>query len=127
MGKAIYDDGKYVVTEAILATPRRLYPMPNTTAHIRRDPLWLAFGVSVFAVATFAAYGDLLYVGEKVAMAGIVLAALAAGYSFSILSIDAVGHRRALIVGRTRRIERVYAALRSVRMAEKPREPNLGG
>ncbi len=38
MSDTIYDDGRYVVSTSIVATPTRFYPVFNTTAGIRHPP-----------------------------------------------------------------------------------------
>jgi hypothetical protein len=118
MNRPIYDDGTYLVTDAIIATPRKFYPITNTTAHIRRDPLWTGLGVCVLGVLSIAVYGDLLLASEKIIL--IVLCAIAAlmGSQMSILRIDAVGHRPAMIVGRHRRLVLLYRALRNTHSIE---------
>lgn len=118
MGNFVYNDGTYKVTEAIVATPHRFYPVANTTARIRRDPLWVSLFITALGVAAFHVYGDLIYTGEKIVLGVICAGALAVGQGVSILSIDAVGHRRALIVARTTRIRRLYAAIRAVRVVD---------
>jgi hypothetical protein len=118
MPKIVYNDGTYLVTEAVVATPHRFYPVANTTARIRRDPLWISLCITALGFATFGVYGDLIYTGEKIVMGLACAAALAVGQGVSILSIDAVGHRRALIVARTMRIRRLYAAIRAVRVVD---------
>lgn len=118
MAKRVYDDGTYLVTEAIVATPRRFYPVANTTAHIRRDPLWGAVGVATLGMAALGVYGDLLHDGEKAALLVVCLAGLVLGRRISILSIDAVGHKRALIFGSSGRIQRLYQAIRAVRVVD---------
>lgn len=115
MSDAIYDDGRYVVSSSIIATPTRFYPIGNTTAAIRRDPLWAGLGIAAFAVAANLTYGDLLYRGELLAMVVIALIALTGGWQVLILRLDAPGHRRALIVGPRHRIWKIFRAIRSIR------------
>lgn len=118
MANTIYDDGVFVVTEAVISTPRRFYPIGNTTATIRRDPLWAAMSLCGFGAACLTLYGDLLYLPEQGAMVAACGASLIAGRAFSILRLDAPLHRRALILARTSRIERLFAALRRARTAD---------
>lgn len=115
MAKVTYDDGKYVVTDAVVSTPRRFYPIAHTTASIRRDPLWAALGIVAFTAASLAVYGDLLHGAEKIALVLISSAAIVVGWRFSILAIDAIGHRRAFIIARADRIHGIYLAIRDVR------------
>ncbi|NKE48645.1 hypothetical protein HB662_28015 [Roseomonas frigidaquae] len=118
MPKIVYNDGTYLVTEAVVATRHRFYPVANTTARIRRDPLWISLCITALGVATFGVYGDLICTGEKIVLGLTCVATLVVGQSVSILSIDAVGHRRALIVARTMRIRRLYSAIRAVRVVD---------
>lgn len=118
MPTPLYDDGTYSVSTAIVATPRRFYPIANTTASIRRDPLWIGLAVTVLAAACLAVYGDLLHPNERIALGGVCLLALLAGSQFSVLRIAALGHHRAMIIGRRRRIARLYRAIRDARMAD---------
>jgi len=118
MTDTIYDDGRYIVSTSIVATPSRFYPIGNTTAGIRRDPLWLGLAITAFVVAGILTYGDLLYPGELMAMAGLAAIALVAGWQIVILRLDAPGHRRALIVGSRQRIWKIFRAIRSVRAGQ---------
>lgn len=118
MRKAHFDEGGYVVTDSIIATPRRLYPLANTMVSIRRDPLWFGLGMIGLVAGCLAVYGDLLRLHEKLALFVIACICLSAGLSFSVLRLDAMGHRRAIIFGRRTRINRLYAAIRDVRRAE---------
>lgn len=115
-----YDDGIYSVSQAIMATPTRFYPLANTTASIRRDPLWAATAFTVFGLAAFLVYGDLLHVHEQGLLAAICAAGIVGGREFCILRLDAVGHRRTMIVGRKRRIVRLYQAIRDARTENVP-------
>ena len=113
----IYDDDTYHITSAIIATPRRFYPIANTTARIRRDPLWMGLGIAGFVAASFAVYADLLLPVELATLAAIAALALMIGFQVSILSIDAMGHDKAMIVGRTKKIKALYTAIRDPRTA----------
>jgi hypothetical protein len=104
-----------MVTAAIVATPRRFYPLTNTTASIRRDPLWLGLGITGFAAACIMVYGDLLRVPEIAALVGIALVSMVIGWNIAAMRIDAVGHPRAMIIGRRRRLENLYIAVRNAR------------
>lgn len=110
------DDGTYLVSANLLSTPRRFYPIANVTARIRRDPLWLALGMAVFATLTTLVYGDLLFPGELLVLWGIAGAGLLVGLGTAILHVDAVGHRGALIVASSWRVRAIYRALRQARM-----------
>jgi hypothetical protein len=116
--KPTYDDGTYYISGAIFATPRRFYPIANTTARIRRDPLWIGLGIAGFVAATFGVYADLLRPEELIVLAGIATVSLVVGSQVAILSIDAMGHEKAMIVGRTRKIRTLYRALRDARTAD---------
>jgi len=116
--KPIYDDGTYTVTQAVIATPRRFYPIAHTTASIRRDPLWLGLSMTGFGAGCLGVYGDLLRPYEIAFLAVVCLLGLVAGWSFSILRIDAIGHRRAMIVASHGRIRRLYAAIRDARLPD---------
>jgi len=115
MSDPIYDDGRYVVSSSIIATPSRIYPISNTTAAIRRDGLWLGLAITGFVIAGVLTYGDLLYPGELMVMAGVAGLALFGGWQVLILRLDAPGHHRALIVGPRKRIWKMFDAIRSVR------------
>jgi len=118
MSETIYDDGRYMVSSSIVATPTRFYPISNTTAGIRRDPLWLGLAITGFAAGCVLTYGDLLYQGELMVMAGIAALSLFTGWQVLILRLDAPGHRRALIVGSRGRIWKIFHAIRAVRTAQ---------
>jgi len=118
MNDPIYDDGRYIVSTSIVATPTRFYPIGNTTAAIRRDPLWLGLAVTGFVLAGIFSYGDLLYPNELIAMAGAAALALLIGWQVLILRLDAPGNRRALIVGPRTRIWKMFRAIRSARTGQ---------
>jgi hypothetical protein len=115
MGKMLYDDGKYAVSKAIVTTPRRFYPLANTTASLRRDPLWLGLGIALFTGACLALYGDLLHRGEQTALIAVGLFALIGGWQTLVLRIDAIGHPRAVIIGSRSRMHGLYMAIRDAR------------
>lgn len=123
MSKSIYDDGRYVVSSAVVATPTRFYPLANTTASLRRDPLWAAAGMAAFAAAAVAVYGDLLYPVEITALLGVSGLLLALAAQVVILRIDAPGHRRVMIVGFRKRMQRLYRAIRDARLADDRPSP----
>ncbi len=114
--RVFFNNGTYLVTASLLSAPRRFYPIANTTARIRRDPLWLAAGVVAFVSLATAVYGDLLYVRELCVMWGVAVLLLAAGMMTAILHVDAVGHRNALVFGPARRVQALYRAIRDARM-----------
>lgn len=118
MSETIYDDGRYVVSSSIVATPTRFYPVFNTTAAVRRDPLWLGLAITGFVAGCVLTYGDLLYPGELMVMAGVAAVSLLTGWQVLILRLDAPGHRRALIVGARGRIWKIFRAIRSVRAGQ---------
>lgn len=120
MGNALYDDGVYTVTPAIVSTPRRFYPVANTSAHIRRDPLWAALALTAFSAAGLSAYGDLLHMNEQIVVVCLSGLGLATGASFSILKISAIGHASATIVGRSWRMARLYQAIWEARTLDFP-------
>lgn len=115
MSDTIYDDGRYVVSTSIVATPTRFYPILNTTAGIRRDPLWLGLAIAGFVIGCVLTYSDLLYQGELMVLAGVAALSLFTGWQVLILRLDAPGHRRALIVGPRGRIWKIFRAIRAVR------------
>lgn len=114
----IYDDGRYLVSSSMVATPSRIYPVANTTAGIRRDPLWTGLGIAAFVLAGIATYGDLLYPVELLTMVAVACGGLFAGWQVLVLRLDAPGHRRALIVGPRKRIWKMFRAIRSVRVGQ---------
>ena len=114
--RVFFENGTYLVTASLLSTPRRFYPIANTTARIRRDPLWLAAGVVAFVGLATAVYGDLLYFSELMVMWGLAVLLLAAGVMTAILHVDAVGHRNALVFGPARRVKALYHAIRAARL-----------
>ncbi len=118
MSDTIYDDGRYVVSTSIVATPTRFYPIGNTTAGIRRDPLWMGLAITGFVTGCVLTYGDLLYQGELMIMAGIAAVSLLTGWQVLILRLDAPGHRRALIIGTRQRIWKIFRAIRAVRAGQ---------
>lgn len=118
MSKHIYDDGIYCVTTAIVSTPSRFYPIANTTASIRRDPLWTSLGVAGFSALCVAIYGDLLWPVEIAALAGVSAASVIAGSQFAILRIHSLGHARTMIFGRRYRLRELYRAIREARSTD---------
>ena len=118
MSKALYDDGIYRVTAAIVSTPRRFYPLAHTTASLRRDPLWGALIFAALGAVCLGVYNDLLHFYEQVMVAVICGSALAAGSCVSVLRIAAVGHSGAMIVGRSGRIRALYSAIRDARTVD---------
>lgn len=117
MSKVLYDDKTYVVTQTTISTPTRYYPIANATARIRRDLLWIAAAATGFGGMALSIYGDLLTPMEISVGGAACLALFAAGSFIQALSIDAVGHKRIVIVGSAARIRRLFAA---VRMASNP-------
>lgn len=118
MAGTLYDDGVYSVTAAIVSTPRRFYPVANTTASIRRDPLWAAIMLAVLGGLCLAVYGDLLHLHEQVVLIALCASGLALGRAFTILRISALGHSGAMIVGRSARIHALYLAIRDARTVD---------
>lgn len=118
MARPLYDDGTYAVTAAVVSTPRRFYPIANTTAVIRRDPLWAGCGIAFFGCGSLAVYSDLFHVAEQVALASIAVVALVAGNAFSVLRIDAPGHRSAMLIGRAARMRALFQAIRYARTVD---------
>lgn len=112
MKNALYDDGTYVVTRSVIATPTRYYPIANATARIRRDPLWFSLGVAGLFAAAVATYGDLLKPEEILSSGILTLGLLFVGVNVRILSIDAIGHRRAIIFGSAKKIGALFRAIR---------------
>lgn len=111
MTPILYDDGAYRVSSAVIATPTRFYPLANTTASLRRDPLWVGIALTVFAGLSVRIYGDLLFPMEKVWLLGGCAAALLIGWHVVILRIAAPGHRRAILIGRRKRMKSLYEAI----------------
>jgi len=111
----IYDDGTYQVSRELISTPRRFYPIANTTARIRRDPLWVAIGLNTFVALATITYGDLMFVHELMLLWGIAGLSAVVGLSTAILHIDAFGHDNALLFASSRKINRLYRAIRDER------------
>ncbi len=114
--RVYFDNGTWQVSTSLLSTPRRFYPIQNTTARIRRDPLWLALGLNGFAAGTSFIYGDLLYLHELCALWGVVLVSGLIGLGTAILHVDSVGHPHALLFSSARTIRKIYQAMRAARM-----------
>lgn len=113
MKTELYNDGRYIVTNAVISTPTRYYPISNATARIRYDTAWLAIAASALTYAAVATYGDLLKPEEVSIGVAVCVGLIFAAAFVRVLSIDAVGHKRILIIGSTRRIERLFRAIRS--------------
>jgi len=113
-----YDDGRFVVTSRVLATPSRIYPIAQATVR-RRNDLLLA-GVLSLVIGAFAirAYGDLLTRLELgfLLSAPIVLFLVAA--HVGILAVDSVGHRRIIVFTTRGRAKKIFRALRDAKVAE---------
>jgi hypothetical protein len=119
MRQTIYDDGVYRVTTAVVSTPHRFYPIANTTASIRRDPLWAGIGVAGFSMACLAVYGDLLRPIEINILLGVTAVAVVLGCDLAILRIHSIGHARTMIFGRRIRLKKIYHAIRDARCVYK--------
>lgn len=113
MTPPIYSDGRYTVTAGSVSTPNRFYPVANTTASVRRDPLWAGLAVSAVALLAVLTYGDLLFPGELLVLLALAAGAMGVGFEIRVLRIDAIGHRPATIVGRRSRIAALYRAIRT--------------
>lgn len=108
---AVYEDSRYRVTAEIIATPSRFYPVQNTTARIRRDPLWAALAGSVVSFLGVAVYADLLLASEIAWVVGLAAVALVVGHNVAILQVDAAGHAGAMIVARKAKVITLYRAI----------------
>jgi hypothetical protein len=116
MTRTYFDDGNCVVSDAVIATPHRIYPIANATARIRHDLLWIGLGLAGVVGAAIATYGDLLTgveLGAGVAGSGLLIAA---GTQIKALSIDAFGHPRALIFGHRKKISTLFQAIRKSKL-----------
>mgnify|MGYP001176853320 CR=1 FL=1 len=122
MTNAIYDDGRYQVSASIVSTPSRLYPLANTTAGVRRDPLWMSIALCMLTGAGIFTYGDLLSGAEICAAAGSSGLALVIGRQTAILRLDAPGHPRTMIVSSRARIWKIFQAIRAAKLAGVDRE-----
>ncbi len=107
-----FDNGKVQVNRNLVSTQRRYYPLKNTTARIRRDPLWLALGVVTFIALATTTYGDLLHPQELITLWIIAALSLLAGANISILHIDSIGHPHSFIFGNHKTIRQIYNAMR---------------
>lgn len=110
-----YDDGIYQVSQELISTPRRFYPIANTTARIRRDPLWVAIGLNAFAALATITYGDLMLAHELVVIWGIAGLSAIVGVGTAILHIDALGHDNALLFASSKKVNKLYRAIRAAR------------
>jgi hypothetical protein len=113
-----YDDGTYRITPAVIATPTRLYPVAQTTARLRRDPIWLGLSVAGVSAMAIAVYRDLLFPGEIAILVALGAGALGLGRAIGILQLDAVGHRKALIVARRPKVVALFKAIRDARLRD---------
>lgn len=110
-----YDDGIYKVSREHISNGRRFYPIANTTARIRRDPLWIAIGLNAFAALATITYGDLMLLHELAVMWGIAGLSAYAGTRTTIFHIDAPGHDSALFFVSSAKINELYQAIRLAR------------
>lgn len=115
INNVFYDDGTYQVSSSLLSTPRRFYPIENTTARIRRDPLWVGIALIFLVSLTTLVYGDLLYTIELVVIWIIAGLAGAFGLGTAILHVDAFGHENAMLFGPIKTIRGIYKAIRDAR------------
>lgn len=123
----LYDDGTYVITPSVIATPRRLYPIVGCTARIRRDPLWAGFFVTAFTTASVAMYGDLLTLPEVAGAFAISAGTIFLGLNIQILSLDAIGHPRAFILAPSKKVRLLFRAITLARTAEISASPVVTG
>lgn len=114
----LYDDGTYVVTDTILSTPRRIYPVANATAHIRSDPMWIACASAALFAATLVLYADLLTVPELLVGAAVVGGLFVIAGQAQILCVDAIGFPRAFIVTHPKKVRAIFDAIRRSRSAD---------
>lgn len=118
--QSIYDDGTYHVTRAVLATPTRFYPLANSTARIRRDPLWIGISMTAFALCAFGIYGDLMFPGEVATLALLAMVSLLGSINLGILVLDAPGHQPLMVIGSKRKIFSLYRAIRDAKIPDHP-------
>ena len=111
MTKPFFDDGTFKVSSAGVSTPYRYYPLANTAASIRRDPLWIGLLIAVFAIGSLLVYGDLFYLAELVVIGCVGIVSLVVGVRFSVLRLDAPGQRRAYFFGDHEAIKKRLAAI----------------
>lgn len=116
MARAFFDDGKYSVTAAVIATPRRIYPLVNSTAGIRRDPLWVGVAISALSAGSIAIYGDLLTNHEVLAASAFFTTAPLIGGRFAFLRIASLGHKPAFILTGRKRAAALYRAIADARV-----------
>lgn len=114
-----YDDGRIRVYGEIIETPTRLYPLLGTSVCLRRDPLWAGTAVAAFSALTWIVYGDLLHPGEDLALVGVAMASLLAGWMIGILRLQAPGQSRVFIVGRRSRMKTIYRTIASQRNIDR--------
>jgi hypothetical protein len=117
MNSSIYDDGRYVVSTTVVSTPSRIYPLANTTAGVRRDPLWMGLALAALVCGGIFTYGDLLYPVEIASALGVAALAVILGWQVAILRLDAPGHPRTMIVSSRARIWKIFGAIRSGKLA----------
>lgn len=122
MTTPLYDDGRYMVSGTIVSTPSRLYPLANTTAGVRRDPLWMSLALAALTGAGIIVYGDLLYPVEIACAVGVTALAVVGGWQVAILRLDAPGHPRTMIISTRTRIWKIFGAIRSAKTAATPTE-----
>lgn len=116
--KLLYDDGSFKVSELVIATPHRLYPLSNASVRVRRDPLWAGVAAALLMGLASSVYYDLLTASELLAMAAFAVGGLVVGSSIALLAVDVPGHPRSIVFGRTGKIRAVYRAVLAAKFSE---------
>lgn len=118
-----FDDGRYTVTISALSTPTGIYPLSHATVRRRRDLFWLSAAIGMLAGSALAVYADLLTDQERLLLAITPFALLALSAFVGVLSVDAPGHARTLLVTTAGRSRKIFAAIAKSKLAESGHSP----
>ncbi|KFL29529.1 hypothetical protein JP75_20375 [Devosia riboflavina] len=113
-----FDDGRYTVTRSALSTPTGIYPLSHATVRRRRDLFWLSAAIGMLAGGALTVYADLLTDQERAVLVITPLALLAVSACVGVLSVDAPGHARTLVITTAGRSRKIFTAIAKSKLAE---------
>lgn len=84
-----YDDGKFIVTDKNLKTPRKTYRLSRIEKiSLRRDPFYFALAIALPLLGFLWAFNGLLYQGERIALVVIPLVLVGLTARLGVLYVE---------------------------------------